>query len=105
MTSHLDIPATLFPLLGVTNPPEDYSLGFDLLGEKQREFSILCDWDKIAYVDDQYKAVFPTKVYGFAQQEVTTKDDIEVRNKAAFYESKKDRLMLVMKELSKFCIR
>ena len=36
MTSHLDLPATVMTLLGVTNPPQDYSLGFDLLGAQTR---------------------------------------------------------------------
>jgi membrane-anchored protein YejM (alkaline phosphatase superfamily) len=105
MTSHLDIPATLLPLLGVTNPPEDYSLGFDLLGNTVREFSVLCDWDKVTYVDSKFKAVFPTKVYGFAYQDVTTKDDVEVRDKASFYEIYKDRLLQVMREMNKFSNR
>jgi membrane-anchored protein YejM (alkaline phosphatase superfamily) len=97
MTSHLDIPATLLPILGVTNPPEDYSLGFNLFGNGGREFTVLCDWDTIAYVDQNYKAVFPLKVYGFAQQRVTTKDDLEIEDRSSFYEKRKTGLLSVMR--------
>ncbi len=56
MTSHLDLPATLLPLLGVRNPPEDYSLGFDLLGEAHREYTIIAGWQTLAYVAATRKA-------------------------------------------------
>ena len=65
LTSHLDIPATLLPLLGAANPPEDYSLGFDLLGPVKREFTVLSEWNEVAYVSPGYKAVFPPRRRAF----------------------------------------
>jgi membrane-anchored protein YejM (alkaline phosphatase superfamily) len=48
MTSHLDIPATILGLLGVANPPSDYSLGLDLLGPETRNQTVLSGWDDLA---------------------------------------------------------
>ncbi len=100
ITSHLDVPATLLPLLGVTNPPEDYSLGFDLLGAARREFTILASWNTLAYVDNEYKATFPIKA--FARQKVTTKYDTEVLDTTAFYQSRQQHLIQIMKDLARF---
>ena len=102
MTSHLDIPATVLTLLGVTTPPGDYSLGFDLLGDGRREYSVLSDWDHLVYVDAEHKAELPIKTYDFRQQRVTTKDDVEIPDRAGFYEKKRDRLLQVARELKKF---
>lgn len=102
MSSHLDIPATLLPLLGVTNPPEEYSLGHDLFGKTGRDFTVIASWNDVAYVGHDYKAVFPLNVSGIAQQRVTTRDDAAVENPSLFYENNKPRLLQVFKELRKF---
>ena len=102
ITSHLDIPATLLNLLGVTNPPDDYSLGYDLFGQPKRQFTIVSGWDHLAYVDKEYKAVFPLNGYGFAQQSVTTKNDVEIEDKSLFYTKHKTVLLQIMKNLSTY---
>jgi len=102
MTSHLDIPATILSALGVTSPPEDFSLGFDLTGDAIREFTVLSGWDTLAYVDEEYKAVFPIKLFNMARQQVTTKDDAPVTDASAFYQSRKDQLVRVMREMTRF---
>jgi membrane-anchored protein YejM (alkaline phosphatase superfamily) len=102
MTSHLDIPATILSALGVTSPPEDYSLGFDLTGDTVRDFTVLSGWDTLAYVDEEYKAVFPIRFYKIARQRVTTKDDAPVSDASVFYQSRKDRLVQIMREMTRF---
>ena len=102
ITSHLDIPATLLSLLGVTNPPQDYSLGYDLFGTLKRQFAIVSGWNHLAYVDEEYKAVFPLKSYGFAQQSVTTKNDVEIEDKNFFYTKHKTLLLQIMRNLSTY---
>ncbi len=102
MTSHLDIPATLMPLLGVTNPPRDYSLGYDLFGDVVRDFVVISDWSNIAYVDQRFKAVFPMRSYGFARQKITTRDDGPVKDRAEFYTANKARIVDLMKQLTVF---
>lgn len=102
ITSHLDIPPTMMKLLGVTNPPDDYCLGYDLLGDKIRSFTVISDWDCLVYVDDNFKAVFPLKVYGFGNQSVTTHNNTDVANKGAFYESHKANLREILDQSRKF---
>jgi membrane-anchored protein YejM (alkaline phosphatase superfamily) len=47
ISSHLDIPATLMPLLGVKNPASDYSLGKNLLDPKfHRDYAVAADWNR-----------------------------------------------------------
>ncbi len=102
MTSHLDLPATVLPLLGVANPPEDYSLGYDMLGDTSRTFTVLCDWNNLCIVDDRYKATFPTSGYSWRGRNLTTKDDRPVENPAAFYEADKPRMVEIMKQMKLF---
>jgi uncharacterized protein len=102
MTSHLDIPATILPLLGVTNPPEDYSLGYDLLGDKRRDYTVIADWSRIAYVGPRYKAVFPVTSGGFTHDPVTDHNDQPVNDASGFYRLYEPRLVEVLKGMSKF---
>ena len=101
MTSHLDIPATVLTLLGVKNPPEDYSLGQDLLGSAVREYTVISGWAEIAYVDAEFKSPFPLKTYDVRYREVTTRDDAPADRKA-FLASRHVQLTQVMKDLKRF---
>jgi len=102
ITSHLDVAPTLMKLLGVKNTPEDYCLGYDLLSDNKRSFTVISDWDCLAYVDDQFKAVFPLKMYGFGSQNVTTHNDGELLNTGDFYSSHRDELMKILDQSGKF---
>ncbi|HBP5565183.1 sulfatase-like hydrolase/transferase [Pseudomonas paraeruginosa] len=60
ITSHVDLPATLLPLLGVRNPPRDYSLGQDLLAaDYHRDYAVSADTTRIAYLGEGFKVSFP----------------------------------------------
>ncbi|MCX5633357.1 MAG: sulfatase-like hydrolase/transferase [Phycisphaerae bacterium] len=100
ITSHLDIPATICKLLGVTNPPQDYSEGIDLLGTEKHQFTVISDWDTIAYVDNEHKAIFPTTILGL--NTVTTKTNVEITDRTTFYKAHQPDLVRVMKDLSRF---
>ncbi|HBG25561.1 MAG: hypothetical protein A2Y10_05085 [Planctomycetes bacterium GWF2_41_51] len=100
ITSHLDIPATLLTLLGVTNPPQDYSEGIDMLGEEQRLFTVVSGWDTIAYIDNEDKAIFPINAFG--DQIVTTKFDKLVANETPFFQKHQPYLIQIMKDMSQF---
>jgi membrane-anchored protein YejM (alkaline phosphatase superfamily) len=102
MTSHLDIAPTLMKLLGITNPADDYCLGLDLLGDKKRNYTIISDWDRLVYVDEKFKAVFPLKAYGFGSQNVTTHNDDEVSDTDIFYKSHRDTLRDILSQAGKF---
>jgi len=102
MTSHLDIPATILPLLGVVNPVQDYSLGYDLFGSQRREFTVISSWNLVAYVGEDFKATFPTSAFAMFQQTVTTEDDRPIPNPGDFYETHQQRIVEVMRGLKRF---
>ncbi len=102
LSSHLDLPATVMTLLGAANPPSEYSTGFDLFGAAPRPYAILSDWDHIAYADLRYKAELPLKTFDLVSRGVTTRDDVPVADRAAFYEGHQAELMQVLKDLGRF---
>ena len=102
LTSHLDIPATLLPELGVTNPPSDYSQGVSLYDRTGQGYTMICSWDDLAYVSADWKAVIPMRTYGFVRQPVTTGDDQPVEDRSGFFAAHRDRLISVMGELKRF---
>ena len=102
MTSHLDLAPTVMTLLGVTNPPEDYSLGYDLLGPVSREFTIFSGWDHIAYGDGRVKADLPLKAWDVVHRRITTMDDGPLPSKGAFWEQNRPALLKVLKDLGRF---
>ena len=57
LTSHLDIPETILTILGVTNPPSDYSLGYNMFGNTDREYTVFADWNSLCYMDKECKIV------------------------------------------------
>jgi len=101
MTSHLDLPATVLPRLGVKNPAEDYCLGADLIGGAPRESLTISGWAEVVYVDDGYKAIFPVKSYNMSKREVTTRDDAAA-DKSAFLSARHDQVTKFMKDLRRF---
>ncbi len=102
LTSHMDIPATIMPLLGVKNPPEDYSLGYNLLGDEQREYTVIADWSRIAYVGSEYKATFPIDTDPIYQNLITDMNDKPIENPAEFYATCKPRLIQILQDLNRF---
>ncbi|MBU0681932.1 MAG: sulfatase-like hydrolase/transferase [Proteobacteria bacterium] len=102
MTSHLDIPPTLLPLLGVTNDSSDYAQGFDLFGPIERKFTLIADWSRVCYVDGEYKAVIPLKTSGVLNSKTTTSDDEPLADSALFYKTHMNSLQEVLKGLGKF---
>ena len=88
MSSHLDIPAMLAPYFGITNPPEDFSLGYNLLEGQNRSDSVCSSWNKLCYIDERYKFAlsplpFPT-VTG-TDDRILTRDETEAFDKAKVF--------------------
>jgi membrane-anchored protein YejM (alkaline phosphatase superfamily) len=75
LTSHMDLPATILPLLGVTNEPSLISQGLDLFGTATRDHVVLADWSRICLLTDTLKTSLPLKAKGFFRNKVTTRDD------------------------------
>lgn len=103
ITSHLDIPATLMPLLGVRNPPTDYSNGQSLLAaDYHRDYAVAADWNRIAYIGEDYKVAFPINASGAIRREVTDGDDHPVADVAAVRTAIRQPMIEIMDTLTRF---
>ncbi len=83
LTSHLDLPATVLTLLGVTTPPEQYTLGHDLFGDTVRDSLVISDWDQMALVSGDLKLVLPFRSGRLTGSTISTADDAPVPDEAA----------------------
>ena len=103
ITSHLDIPATLLPLLGVRNPATDYSLGQNLLDPAyHRDYAVAGDWNRIAYIGDDFKIAFPVNAAGAVKNEVTDGDDRALADSAKVKVAIRPVMVEMMKNLTRF---
>jgi len=105
ISSHLDIPATLAPLIGIENPPSDYSFGIDLFSSRRREYTVVSNWEDLCYVDDKYKYTIPAKYSVMADNKLTTVDDKAVGDKNVFFSSRRERLSGLLMEANRFRLR
>jgi membrane-anchored protein YejM (alkaline phosphatase superfamily) len=99
MTSHLDLPATLLPILGAQNPSADLSLGLDLLGPEARAFTVVADWSRLCVITEHVKASFATKSKGLFRNELT---DARDRPAAAGVQLPVEILAEVLEDLGRF---
>ncbi len=102
MTSHVDLPATILPLLGVGNPPEDYCEGKNLFDGKGREYVLATDWSRTCYISETVKTTFPYKTSGFFQNKTTSKDDRPLPEAAKDDDFAASTLRDIMERLSRF---
>jgi membrane-anchored protein YejM (alkaline phosphatase superfamily) len=102
MTSHLDLPATILGFLGVTNPPDDYSLGIDLFGGEVRSNTVLASWDNLVYVDAESFAVFPLKGHNLWRQRYCDRNGVPLPDPDAYLRTRRPRLLEIMRELRRF---
>lgn len=104
MTSHMDIVPTLMPLLGVTNPIGDYSIGHNLLKDTSRSYTYVSDWDRITYIDKDIKITKPINIGSYAGNTVTDGNDAPLpdNTKNALLKAKQPAMLQILKDLSHF---
>jgi membrane-anchored protein YejM (alkaline phosphatase superfamily) len=104
ITSHLDIPATLMPLLGVRNPPSDYSQGMNLLDPAyHRDYAVAADWNRLAYLGEKVKVAFPINATGGAKRdEVTDGNDHAIADPAQAKQKISPAIAEMMQNLTRF---
>jgi membrane-anchored protein YejM (alkaline phosphatase superfamily) len=102
MTSHLDIAPTVLRLLGVTNPPADYSLGLDLFGDGTRDSVVIAGWDQLCRADDRYKVVCSIGDSMVTDGSMSTADDRPVDDQRAVLLATKDGMLATLHGLSRF---
>ncbi|MFT3847389.1 MAG: sulfatase-like hydrolase/transferase [Propionivibrio sp.] len=106
ITSHLDIPATLMPLLGVRNPASDYSLGKNLLApDFHRDYAVAGDWNRVAYLGEDFKITFPVNTAGAVKSEATDGDDRPLKDHADAKVAIRPVMVEMMKNLTRFTRR
>ncbi len=106
ITSHLDIPATLMPLLGVKNPASDYSLGKNLLDPAyHRDYAVAGDWNRVAYLGENFKIAFPVNTAGAVKSEATDGDDNPLQDHADAKVAIRPVMVEMMKNLTRFTRR
>ncbi|HFD11060.1 MAG TPA: DUF3413 domain-containing protein [Crenotrichaceae bacterium] len=87
LTSHLDIVPTILPLLGVTNPVDDYAQGYSIFDTQRPNYLVASDWSGIAYINDSYKFYVPYRGLAGRQNALTTRNDQLVDDSSAFYKN------------------
>jgi membrane-anchored protein YejM (alkaline phosphatase superfamily) len=102
LSAHMDVTATILPLLGVQNPASDYCLGYNLLEPPARTYTILADWNRAAYVDKDIKVTVPMSAAGFFRQSVTDANDQPIADASAVLRAKNQQVMQVMQDISRF---
>lgn len=104
LTSHLDLPPTLMPMLGVTNPATDYSAGIDLLSDQSREYVVMSDWSHIAYRDMQVKITLPMSVQGGFGRKVEGPHDeyLGADNARKMSQVEQPHLAAMLKDIGRF---
>ncbi len=104
MTSHLDIPATILGLLGVSNAPSDYSLGMDLLGPEVRTETVVSGWDDLAVRGSESTVSMPMGRQRLAGATVLDADDRTLEPEAAdrVFRESGARIKRVLEGLARF---
>jgi uncharacterized protein len=105
MTSHLDVIPTLLPRLGVSNPTSDYALGFDMLGPKQRRYTVTGHWHTLGFIGNDYKAIISMDNAHIGENRVTTADDQPVADPKKFYLAHQSDLVQIMRDIARFTNR
>lgn len=102
-SSHLDIPATILPLIGITSKQSDYSFGHTLLHENRKSF-VVGNYNYLSYIDSDYKLTFPYTGKSVFRVDVRKSDDNLVTKTQSILtnEHYKDKLESLFKETNKF---
>ena len=104
MSHHTDIIPTLAPLLGVTNPAVDFSVGGNLFDEKySRRSFISCGWDTAVFATWTHKLLLPFgKKRFFSVQNLTTLNDAPCNDIETFYKENAAELGKAQRDMYRF---
>ena len=102
LTGHADLPATFLEMLGVQNPPSDYSAGRSLLAPVPDPYEVSCGWDECALIDSEGEVVFGTQAYKGAGIDVLDPDYRPVADRKAVLQQRGQQLVGLMGEMSAF---
>ena len=92
------------PLLGVRNPPSDYSQGMNLLDPGyHRDYAVAADWNRLAYLGEKVKVAFPINATGGTRRdEVTDGNDNAIADPARARQGIGPAIAEMMQNLTRF---
>ena len=103
LTSHLDLPATIMPLLGVSNPTADYSVGIDLMSKAEHDYVILSDWSHVGYKDREIKVTLPIGQGGVGKKVTGAHDEkLTGEQEKSLFQKQQPHLVRLLQDIGKF---
>lgn len=101
-TSHADLLPTLMPLLGVQNPQQDYAVGRSLFDAQPGRVLLAGDWDRLAFLGEQYKVVLPFTSGSFTALQASHADDRPLQDSSRVLQSQLPQIQIEMRDLRRF---
>jgi membrane-anchored protein YejM (alkaline phosphatase superfamily) len=101
-TSHADLLPTLMPLLGVQNPQQDYAVGRSLFDAQPGRVLLAGDWDRLAFLGEQYKVVLPFTSGSFTALQASHADDRPLQESSRVLQSQLPQIQIEMRDLRRF---
>ena len=101
-TTHMDIIPTIMPLLGVTNPEENYSLGTNLGKDPARSYFVVSDWAGVAYFGDGYKFTLPFNSSLSSTNQLFSDIDEPIQNIVPFLATHRGDLDEILRNVERF---
>ena len=84
------------------NPSQDYAVGHSLFQPKADRLLLAGDWDRLAFLGEQYKLVLPFSSGSFVGMDVSHANDRQVSNTAKVLQSKLPLIQTEMGSLRRF---
>lgn len=101
-TSHLDFMATFMPMMGVTTPLVDYSVGHSLLTPDTGRYRLSANWDQMAIITNHYKAILPVRDGNLTGPQYWSADDMPLTNSANAKQEMQPIILQAMQDMSRF---
>ncbi|MEQ9450245.1 MAG: sulfatase-like hydrolase/transferase [Pseudomonadales bacterium] len=106
MTRHVDLPATVFSLLGIDDTSAgSYSLGNNLFSDESADYAVVSDWHGAVVITDRYKLLMNQSFKSLGQASITTRNDEAVADQTAAFEMELPALQQVLSEMIYFTDR
>lgn len=104
MSHHTDIVPSLAPLLGVVNPPVDYSVGGNLFSpDYHRSHMVVCGWETAAFITSTHKLLLPLGTKGsYFSRKITTLQDRPCTDQDDFYQVNASQLQQAQYDMFRF---
>ncbi|WP_294259668.1 sulfatase-like hydrolase/transferase [Propionivibrio sp.] len=104
MSNHMDVIPMLMPMLGVKNPQQDYTTGFNLLAGETRDHAVIAEWSSTGYIDRDAKITLPLSVVAAQHPLVTGPHDevLSPQEQDALFARKAKNLAAMLEELGRY---